>query len=427
MASKKKIAAAMTAGVLAAAMTMGGSYAYLSQQTESVDNEFKPNKISVELNETTGETYDIIPGAVQDKDPVITVENTVLAVLYVQIDDNTKGMADFDLNLDGWTLVPSKTNVYSRTVQAGEYITNDNGEKVWVRKGTTTPLQNEFHLLKNDKVSYKSDLTNDDMLDNRVPKDNIKLSFKSWAYQLDGFTTPSGGYNPLVVHINMNTLRRVEERDPRLIMDVDPMNVMTSNNAETKHFPYYFWDNNRSRYVNRGQNLVRGVFGEDIPIEDKDINKYFTVSYEQELDMNGHSLICKRTDDVDVYGGFRVNNFNMKPVNTLIHNGNILAGNTGICVETNNVTDTVTVKNVNIFSNGPCILINRKATVIVESGYFYDFGDSDDNEHPEYFTLNIYDPYMIHMMMFQNIRSRAVHTLITILPIHIRKIPRRIL
>ena len=100
--NKKKVVITGLAVVLAAAMALGGgTYAYLQGTTEDVVNNFNTNKVLVELNETTGNDYNIIPGTTQEKDPKVTVDATVDSYVYVEVRDATKGLVSYVI-ADGW-------------------------------------------------------------------------------------------------------------------------------------------------------------------------------------------------------------------------------------------------------------------------------------------------------------------------------------
>ena len=98
----------------------GGTYAYLQGTTDDVVNNFNTNKVLVDLSETTGSDYNIIPGTEQSKDPTITVNNTVPSYVYAIVTDNTDGLVDYTIaegwtELEGWNV--GATKVYYRTVE----------------------------------------------------------------------------------------------------------------------------------------------------------------------------------------------------------------------------------------------------------------------------------------------------------------------
>jgi len=100
--SKKKLITTGTAVILAGVVFIGGgTYSYLSQTTDDITNNFNAGIVQVQLDETTGDSYDIIPGTTQEKNPTVTVNNTVDCYVYVEVTDTTAGLVDYAI-ADGW-------------------------------------------------------------------------------------------------------------------------------------------------------------------------------------------------------------------------------------------------------------------------------------------------------------------------------------
>ena len=173
--NKKKVVATGLAVALTAAMVLGGgTYAYLQGTTKDVVNNFNTNKVLVELNETTGNDYNIIPGTTQEKDPKVTVDNTVDSYVYVEITDATEGLVSYAI-ADGWTKLDGYDNIYYREVAA-------NAE-------TKT-----FSVLAGDSVTYDAALGNSDMMEGDALKDGIALTFKARAIQSKPFENAVSAY-----------------------------------------------------------------------------------------------------------------------------------------------------------------------------------------------------------------------------------------
>lgn len=171
--NKKNIITGSVAVSLAAMLLIGGgTFAYLKDDVPAVKNNFKTNNVLVDLDETTGSDYNIIPGTSQDKNPRITVDNTVDAWVYAIVENNTDNLVDFDIadgwqKLDGWDL--GNMTVYYRAVGANDDV-------------------KEFPVLKGDKVSYDKSLENSDMIDaDGNLKAGLNLTFTSYAIQQEGF------------------------------------------------------------------------------------------------------------------------------------------------------------------------------------------------------------------------------------------------
>lgn len=127
-------------------------------------NTFEANKVKVELKETTGYEYHIIPGTSETKDPKVTVDNTVDCYVFVKVTDTSDGAVTYEL-AEEWKKVDGYSDVYYREVSA------DAGNK-------------EFDVLKDNQVSYSASLTNADMLDKDGNlREDIKLTFTAYAIQ----------------------------------------------------------------------------------------------------------------------------------------------------------------------------------------------------------------------------------------------------
>ena len=173
---KSKVLTSVAAVVLAASMLIGGgTYAYLQGESDDVINEFNANQVTVDLKETTGNSYEIIPGTTQKKDPKVTVNATVPAYLFVTVEDETDGLVDYAI-ADGWTKLDGYDNVYYREVAASD-------------------AAQEFDVLAGNTVSYDAALENSDMTDEEGNlKDGLALSFKAYAIQKDPFNDPADAY-----------------------------------------------------------------------------------------------------------------------------------------------------------------------------------------------------------------------------------------
>lgn len=173
---KKKMLTTGLAVALAALLLIGGgTFAYLQSASDDVVNEFDANKVQVELEETTGGDYNIVPGTTETKDPKVTVTNTVDAYVFVEVTDKTDGLVTYEI-ADGWELLNGYDNVYYREVAEDADV-------------------KEFYVLKGNKVIYSAELENSNMLDaNGNLKTGIELTFKAYAIQKEPFTDAAEAY-----------------------------------------------------------------------------------------------------------------------------------------------------------------------------------------------------------------------------------------
>lgn len=119
-----KIAALLMAFVLVIAGTVGVTMALLTAKTGSITNTFTVGNVEIDLTETTGNTYKIVPGKDIAKNPTVIVkQGSEDCWLFV----NLAGLAAFNgavaeekitYTLDGWTLLEG--DVYYRSVTAAE-------------------------------------------------------------------------------------------------------------------------------------------------------------------------------------------------------------------------------------------------------------------------------------------------------------------
>lgn len=147
----KKTIALVLAVVLLMVATVGGTLAWLTASTTPVVNTFTTSDINVELKETTGNSYQMIPGYTITKNPEATVKaNSVSCFLFVKLTKSTS----YDTFLenytiaDGWTALTDVDGVYYREVEGTNGI---------ITTDTT------FDVLKGDSLTVKGSVTKADM------------------------------------------------------------------------------------------------------------------------------------------------------------------------------------------------------------------------------------------------------------------------
>lgn len=172
---KKKGLAMVLALVLLAVCAVSGTLAWLTAKSDTVVNTFTTSDIKVELKETTGAEYKMIPGYTIGKDPKATVlEGSEECYLFVKLEKSS----NFDDYLeyaiaDGWTQLTTDKN--------GNAIT----DLVYYRKVLTKDIGTAYSVLANDQVTVKGSVTKDLMnaLDAAGAVKPI-LKFTAYASQL---------------------------------------------------------------------------------------------------------------------------------------------------------------------------------------------------------------------------------------------------
>lgn len=166
---KKKVCLSVAAIALVLCCAIGGTLAWLSTRTGTVENTFTVGDINIDLTETT-KNYKMVPGNKINKDPKVTVKaGSEACWLFVKVEksDNFDDFMNCE-TADGWTELAGETGVYYRKVSA-------------------TAADTDFAVLKDNKVTVKETVTKQ-ML--KVLTDNTypRLTFTAYAVQQDNIT-----------------------------------------------------------------------------------------------------------------------------------------------------------------------------------------------------------------------------------------------
>lgn len=188
---KKKSFVMALALVLVFAVAVGGVVAWLTAKTDSVVNTFTVGDINIKLDETTGNTYNVIPGDTQAKDPKVTVEaGSEACWLFVKIDETNNTMTVgqetqkiVNYNVTGWiqgdgTNIPS--NVYYRSVNANDA---EAGVSYYVLDGNAAN-SNGIVTINDNVVKGQITAANQPTLTftaYAVQQDNIASAAAAWA------------------------------------------------------------------------------------------------------------------------------------------------------------------------------------------------------------------------------------------------------
>ena len=178
---KKKATIAVTALLLVLCFAIGGTLAWLVDESDKVVNTFTYGDINIDLSESENLNLKMIPGNDITKDPKVTVKaGSEACWLFVKVEKS----ATYDSYLKnctidtGWTELASAagTNykVYYRDVDADT-----------AKAGTS------YQVLAEDKVTVLDEVTKSMMEDiKNGTKTQPTLTFTAYAVQLDGFNNP---------------------------------------------------------------------------------------------------------------------------------------------------------------------------------------------------------------------------------------------
>ena len=191
---KKKLMTVL-ALVLVIAMSVAGTYAYLTS-ADKVVNTFTVGNVAIKLDEAKANpdgslaagdervkanSYKLLPGHKYNKDPMVTVEaNSEDCWLFVKIDEsrNLDSFISYAV-ANGWTQGDG-TNIPSN---------------VWYRTVEAATADQTFSVLAGDQVTVNNDVTKT-MMDGLKVDGAIQptLTFTACAVQADGFANASDAY-----------------------------------------------------------------------------------------------------------------------------------------------------------------------------------------------------------------------------------------
>lgn len=166
--SGKKIVATLLAVVLLIGCTVGATLAWLQDTTPAVTNTFTVGNIDIDLKEhdlvnnnldmnkevTSEDTYKIIPGTSQPKDPFVRVEaGSEACWVFIKVEalNNADTYIEYSVDASVWTPL---NDIDSNDIA-------DDG--VYYKDMPATADDAYLNILTNKTVSYSHDLTKDDI------------------------------------------------------------------------------------------------------------------------------------------------------------------------------------------------------------------------------------------------------------------------
>lgn len=180
---KKKLTTVL-AIVLVVALSVAGTYAYLTAQTDTITNTFTVGHVKIDLTETFNTDADndgtndcwkmqLIPGTSAVKDPTVTVKaNSEKCYLFVKFEEKNS---------------PATYLTYTSTLtDANGWTKLDSENDVWYRIVNKAADDTSFVLLQADgngnMVTVKDTVTNDNMAEAA----KAELVYTAYACQFEG-------------------------------------------------------------------------------------------------------------------------------------------------------------------------------------------------------------------------------------------------
>ena len=178
MGKKKKLIALFSALVCVVALGVGTTVAYITSFAGSVRNTFTVGDIELTLGETTGATYQLIPGTSVKKDPRVTVGGgSEDCWLFIKV-TKTSRFDDYITSAieDGWTHLGGFDGVYYRHV-------------------TKSAGGSEFGILKDNSMTVVDTLTEEKMT---AITEMPKITFKAYAVQSHSIDTANDAWHEIL-------------------------------------------------------------------------------------------------------------------------------------------------------------------------------------------------------------------------------------
>ncbi len=174
---KKSLISLLTVAVVLCC-AIGGTVAWIMDKTGPVTNTFTVGDINIELTETTGDTYKMVPGNVLAKDPEVTVlSGSEACWLFVKVEasDNFDDFMEYEM-ADGWIALAGHPGIYYREVPA-------------------TSADTDFAIIKDNEVLVKDTVTKEMMNDESFEEPT--LTFTAYAVQKDHIDTAAAAWEKL--------------------------------------------------------------------------------------------------------------------------------------------------------------------------------------------------------------------------------------
>ena len=188
---KKKITLAVICAVLSCVCLIGTTFAWLTDKTGTVTNTFTVGNVDIDLTETTGATYKMVPGATLAKDPTVIVtggsEACWLFVKVVETNNTFNTDQKFVSYTKGsaWTL--HSTSTVDGVTTSIYYI------KVDANNADGTVNAVSYPVLDGNVVTINSAATAADL--NAANTNKPTLAFTAYAIQQSGFNTVEAAWN----------------------------------------------------------------------------------------------------------------------------------------------------------------------------------------------------------------------------------------
>ena len=119
---KSKIFTILISVICTIAISVGTTFALLLAFSGPIENSFTIGNVTIELNETTGGNYHLLPGATLNKDPKVTVKSgSEDCWLFVKVTPSPTLHHYLSYEVEsGWQALDGESDVYYRSVDKAD-------------------------------------------------------------------------------------------------------------------------------------------------------------------------------------------------------------------------------------------------------------------------------------------------------------------
>ena len=180
--TKAKLLIIIAALLCAVTAVAGVTVALLTSVAGPVENVFTIGNITISLTETTGDSYQLIPGKTVEKNPKVLVKGgSEDCWLFIKV-TKSQGFDDYVTSVidSDWTHLGGYDGVYYRKV---------------IRSGA----DQEFSILDGDAITVREDLTEEKMSAILVFP---KINFEAYAIQCHGIESAYDAWQQILTEVN---------------------------------------------------------------------------------------------------------------------------------------------------------------------------------------------------------------------------------
>lgn len=195
----RKVAALLLALVLALTVVVGGTIAWLTDDSGPVVNTFTPSKVQVDIREEEGEEdkmFQMIPGWTIDKDPEAkVVAGSEDSWLFITVSSPNATITD---NGDGTFSLSTSAGAFLDYAIDSQWTKLEDGVYYIKVDGTSATVDTYYNILGEGKRTYEGveyawaddellvrPTVTEEMMESLTENTYPKLSFAAYAVQLD--------------------------------------------------------------------------------------------------------------------------------------------------------------------------------------------------------------------------------------------------